>query len=1009
MARSRHLFKRSTGGALVVMAAFCCAPSPGRAQAPDEDWRTLETEHFRVTFPAELEAVGRRAAARAEVAYDLLSTALPEPGGSRIDLLVTDNSDQSNGFAQVRPSKRITVQAAPPIDGLQLSYYDDWLELVITHELAHVMHLDEAEMVFGRLGRALFGRASTDWPLFPGVATPDWVIEGLATWYESRFTSAGRVRGTFHEMEIRTAVLEGRFESIGQASGRSPLWPGGNRSYLYGSIFFDHLLERYGEDRMTAFVEAVAGQWVPYRIDAAARSAFGVSFSDAWSEWETELDRRYDHLDRDLAANGPITEPERLTHGARWALYVGVSPDGETLVYSMADGRSDTQLRRSRPDGTESREISRTNSVSTFGWMPDGRLLVSQLENADPYTAYGDLYVFELDGGSRRLSAGARLSQPSVAPDGSWAVAVRQAGGTNALTLVTLPDGELRTMVAPDPDVHWSFPAVSPDGRWIAAARWVTGGEQDIVLVDPLGERSPVQVTQDRAVDTAPSWSPDGRWLVWSSDRTGISNVLAAEVDQGSGTVGAPRLLSNVRTGAANPTVDPSGRWVYFGGYHVDGWDVERIPFSPDAARPAPPPAARFEAPEPYVDAGTASGAVEGFSPLPTLVPRYWEPRYTDPVVAPAAGSSSGTLRRRELLGFGLGAETGSVDLVGRHAYSAYVDVFTSGGKAAAGLSYTYRGLGNPVLSVDAAQSYRSAGRVLAGAAPDTFYVLDRERSVAAAVTVLSTRWRRDLAVSLGGGLAWTRHEQLDNDLRTVPLDASVPTAPRFGDVSLGLSYSTARTHSFQTGATEGFNLYAYGRRRIHLNVASGGNGVPGSDLSVDELFGRLRGYVPLWQIGYARHVLALQVATGAAYGPNASFGRFGVGGASGTPEPLTGFTVFGGNAVPLPIRGYEVASRFGRWAWAASAEYRFPLALVNRGLGAWPLHFDRLVGSVFFDAGNAWEPGPRLDPLTSVGAELSVQLLGRYDVPLLLRTGLAVPFARDVDPSVYVRVGLPF
>ncbi|NIX22337.1 MAG: hypothetical protein GWN07_21890, partial [Actinobacteria bacterium] len=69
------------------------------------------------------------------------------------------------------------------------------------------------------------------------------------TWYESRLTEAGRTRGSYHEMQIRTAALEGRFESIGQAAGESPLWPGGNRPYVYGSLFFDFLLERHGEER----------------------------------------------------------------------------------------------------------------------------------------------------------------------------------------------------------------------------------------------------------------------------------------------------------------------------------------------------------------------------------------------------------------------------------------------------------------------------------------------------------------------------------------------------------------------------------------------------------------------------------------------------------------------------------------------------------------------------------------------------------------------------------------
>src|SRR5690606_13212946 len=133
--------------------------------------------------------------------------------------------------------------------------------------------------------------------------------EGLATWYESSLTSAGRVRGTFHEMVLRTAALEGRFEDIGQAGGNSPLWPAGTRPYAYGSLFFDHLLRTHGEAGLTAFAEAVAGQWVPYRLDAAGREAFGVSLSEAWDAWADSLRAAYADLDHELGRWGPVTEP----------------------------------------------------------------------------------------------------------------------------------------------------------------------------------------------------------------------------------------------------------------------------------------------------------------------------------------------------------------------------------------------------------------------------------------------------------------------------------------------------------------------------------------------------------------------------------------------------------------------------------------------------------------------------------------------------------------------------
>jgi outer membrane protein assembly factor BamA len=154
---------------------------------------------------------------------------------------------------------------------------------------------------------------------------------------------------------------------------------------------------------------------------------------------------------------------------------------------------------------------------------------------------------------------------------------------------------------------------------------------------------------------------------------------------------------------------------------------------------------------------------------------------------------------------------------------------------------------------------------------------------------------------------------------------------------------------------------------------------------------------------------LALQVAGGSAFGPNAQFGFFGVGGASGSPEDVTGLELFGGSFFLLPVRGYAPSSRAGRHAWAASAEYRFPVALLNWGLGAWPLHFDRVLGSLFVDAGNAWEPNALGTPLTSVGGELTVQLLGFFRSALQLRTGVAVPLVPGGGAEVYVRAGLAF
>lgn len=1005
-------------GAGLLLSAMMLLPAWAEAQQvpPNEAWRTLETERARVTFPARLEELARRAAYRTEVALsELEASFLPLPRGT-IDVLVTDHTDFSNGFAQVTPSNRVTIYARPPVDEPGLGYFDDWLDLVITHELAHIVHLDHTANPVGKTLRTVFGRVPSRWPYFPGHSTPRWLTEGLATWYESELAGGGRTHGTFQEMQLRAAVLGGRFEQVGSASGASPVWPGGSRPYAYGALFFDHMLERYGDDRMAAFAEAVAGQWIPYRLNAAGRSAFGVSLSDAWREWGDSLSARYAGLDETLASLGPVTEPERVTEGARWAVEPSVAGDG-TLAYVRSDGRSDTRIVLDPTAGGRSGS-ERVNGIASFDWMPGGALLVGQLEYEGAHRLFSDLYVIEPGAGARRVTEGARLAQPAASPDGRWAIAVQEGEGTSGLVRVDLETGAVTPLVVGTGQEHWAYPAVSPDGSLVAATRWQVGGYHDVVILDASTGRLRSELTRDRAMDLAPGWSPDGRWVVWASDRTGILNVLAAEIDPVSGTTGAPRLLTNVRTGVSFPSVSPDGSTLYLSVYHADGWDVGRVPFDPGSASVAPDPASRFTPDMTFVD-GRSSAPIQDYSPLPTLRPRYWQPQFREAVRAPAANTSELVSGGRELLGFAVGARTGGRDLLGIHAFDAFARVFTSGGKAEGGLAYAFAGLPNPVFSVGATQFWDDDGRRLGQAGPsapiDTLFVLERERRLFASAAFRMPTWRHRTQLTLTGAMVQEARELLDNDLAPSTTYSLARPDALLGEARATLGFSTARSHAFQIGASRGVDLFLSGRTRRELSVPDTLRGVVGGDRSVGDVVGRIRGYLPLGGPGHASHVLAVQASAGMAGGPNAPGGHFEVGGASGVPESLTGLSLYGGSPIFFSVRGYATGSRAGRQAWTASGEYRFPLRLVHRGLGAWPLYLGRVVGALFADAGDAWDPGgegflsPGRSPLVSVGAEIGAEIVALYDFGLFTRVGVANPLAGGVEPSVYLRIGVPF
>ena len=1060
---------------------------PVAAQVPpDEAWRSVDTEHFRITFPAHLEQQGRRAGELAERAYRELTAQFREGPSGRIDVVLTDHVDVSNGYARIWPSNRIVLYARPPADHLALAYFDDWLELLVTHELAHVFHLDYGGTL-GRIFRTLLGRAQT--PLtFPGVVVPGWVVEGLATWYESALTDAGRVHGTFHEMVLRTAALEGRFENIGQAGGNSPQWPGGARRYAYGSLFFDYLLDKHGRDGMAAFVEAAvrpAAQIPLPRLNAAGRRAFGASLSSEWAAWTEEMRARVSRLDAQLAAFGPISEPEALTRNARYGLHPMTSPDGSALIHVRSDGRSYPRLVVMPPAGGDPTTVTRINNHAPFDVLPSGGIVFAQRDYTDRYRVFSDLYVATIDGAVRRVTERARLTAPSAGPDGTWAVAVTEGGGTNGLARVDLLDGSIRTLAASEAGTYWAYPAVSPDGRRIAASRW-TKRRHDVVVLDADG-RVTHEVTRDRALDLAPKWSADGRYLVWSSDRTGILNVLGAEVDPLTGAPGPPVMLTNVRTGAAFPSVDPAGEWLYFSGYHVDGWEVERIRFAPDAAPPAPAPAARFDehdasavapadarasdgaasdgaasdgatgnasaglaaprssavAADPVPVAGRGSTAVPAasdaadtagaasrnretpardYSPFSTLYPRYWLPVIREPVATAKTTVGDVEVPRTELLGYALGGRTSGFDLVGRHAWEAGAQVFASGGRGEGDVSYEYRGLGNPTLGVSASQTWDDDGvrvrRPEAGAAgaPPAFFVLERERRLAASVRVRRPGFRTSMSLRLSAGLVHSDREVLDAALRSTDSFRLTRPGSLLSEYAVSFSVSSARSHAFQMGNARGAALYLRARTRDDLNVPSGLAGRGAVDLSVDDLIGRVRAYVPLPGPGFAAPVLAVRASGGMARGPGAQTGYFGVGGASGDRVSLPGAPTLVGGSVFLPVRGYETSTRSGRYAWSTSAELRVPLALVNRGRGTLPLHVDRIFGSVFLDGGNAWGrasssggESPRPNALASAGFEVSTDLLALYGVPLRLRAGAAFPLVERDGPRYYVRVGLPF
>lgn len=974
---------------LILLLVASAAPLSAQIP-PDARWRSFSTEHFHLTYQEELEPVARRAADRAEYAYRLLSSELTRPPAGRIDLVVANNVDFANGYATPFPTNRIVIYAHPPVDEPTLAFTDDWIELVVLHELVHIFHLDFAGGVWRPL-RGLLGRNPL---LFPEIYTPGWVIEGLATHLESSLTRAGRVRGTYFDMVLRTAILQDAFFSIDEATGDPATWPGGSTRYIYGSLFFDFLSRRFGPEGVSRFVQSAGRQLIPYRSNAVARRALGTSFSRAWRLWQDSLTAHY-RTQADSLRTAGVTEPEVLTTAGRMAAHPRYSPDGARIAYVASTGRDEPSTRLILADGSE-RVVADRTTLGPASWSPDGSYLYfSQLEFLDPYRVFADLYSTTPGGDQARLSRGARFWEPDVHPDGRRVVGVADAAGSNLLEVRDLTTGEQRPLTEPTLGLAWSEPRWSPSGDRIAVSRWRAGGFYDVVLLDSTGAVSH-EVTRDRAIDASPTWSPDGRFVLFSSDRTGIPDLYAFDTRDG-------RLLqiTRVLTGAFQPSVSPDGRWIAFAYYQHDGLHIARIPFAPERWWPAPPirPQVTPGGAPPNLEV-TAGGAARAYSPWRSLAPSFW---------MPLADAGTG-------LGVGVGGAVAGRDVVERHAWGADLLVYGDGLRVDGGVGYQYRGLGNPVLNVSAAQNWSvfreegtpagQSGLVLPTA------LLSREQEARASVYWLRRRWQSTSWLEVGGvardlDRIWDEPDRADTLRATqFPLDLGA---------TLEAGFSSVRSYAFSIGPQQGLRLSGSMAGHRYVQPWQGEEESRG----YLRFISRGRAYQDFALPGFAHHVAGIRMDVGVETGSISP--GFGVGGASGGQAPIPVEFDFLGGGLSFPIRGYPSGVQEGNRAFSVSAEYRFPIWLVERGFGLVPLFLDRVWGDVFVDVGSAWCPvtcerrfrnAPvEPQPLASVGAELNVELVTGFLVGLPLRFGVATPLHEPGAgrPQVYVRIGRSF
>lgn len=957
----------------LIFHALLCLSLPAHALglgdslgiSPHKDWKTLETENFRVTFPHELEPVARKSALYLEEAHLILSPKLYWQPRSKTQVVVIDNSDLANGLTSSVLRLGMVFMVTPPDSTFSTDYYDDWLRLLAIHEYTHFLNMDPTR---GWLewARIIFGDV-----IRPNSLWTNWMLEGLAVYSETRHTHAGRGRSPYYEMILRAAVEEGtldkpEFATLDRIHGPNPYFPAGETPYLFGyqlmnQVAKDELLRtgtmtRDGRQKMNGGEDALgimswrSAKRVPFLIDSNLENITGREWEDYWREWVRQTQIRMGKQLEILRAHNP-TRPETLSEPGISILGTAISPNGEWLAYTQdsSDHRTGLYLKNTQ-NGEVDRITDKTHGVGLSFTQDSRYLFFSAPVRSGIYEIFNDIGVYDLQRSSLKwLTSSARFKDPDVSRDGKKLIFVSSADQRNSLYAADIqwegnwPTlGQPRPVYTPDMYDRVSNPKWAKDSETIYFSFRQNGKAEARLMQVSVNQGRARDILKNGSNNRFPTVSPSGE-LYFVSDLTGVDNVYRLDA-------GHPKLVTQMTTGAWLPTVAGTSQkdeTLYLSVLSSKGWRLAKTPISSQTwdlkrVTVSPPPAPVTD--ESSIQTQQAAtqrsvGELGNYSIWPSIVPRQWAPILTSDFKTAYFGF--------QVLGF---------DALDRHEYAGYLayDTFVKRGDGF--VQYNNRSFG-PTLSL--AADYQTSEM---GSSNGNLTYFKRKARGAAAISYPILWTFSNLTPRFGF--------QLEREfLYYAPDTSRLAASSRFvPSVDGTLTFSNAESSRLGLGPEQGRTIK--GGARYYFD----------QDLSVWKALVSAREYLKLFD-----HAV-LSPSIGASWiSRTSNFSDAYVNIKGRTPQTVTtsdGTSERSFDA--LRIRGYPKLHILSRAAAVGALDLQFPLLRIYRGIGTLPVFFENLYGTAFAET-TYFPPNPSRGsiqlPSAGGGLKFSTDILLNFPI----------------------------
>jgi len=461
---------------------------------PKLDWQIFETEHFRIHYTPEYRDWMLVAANEMEASRKLLIEQQNRKLQPKVDVVVFDPLNDSNGYAISFSTKPfMALYATPPLSDSMINNSTSWQQLLALHEYVHLLHLAQPERSNWRQKIKEF----IDLYDVLSNSMDRWVAEGYATLLESKLTGRGRLYDAQVEAMIQQFAREGALPTYGQLNQTQGKYRIGSMAYLVGVRYLQWLEENYSEQTLDAV-------WT--RMKGVKKRSFEEAFKGVFRQPPEYLYQRFvaEYTQKVMNAERQLKE-ERLWLDADFELTApSLSPDQSKVVVIEKSDRDEgkvflnvfeTKVNEEAINKFEkaNKELLTEDPVDIADVMPlvfnpkrihqlgqinnkgikfprwrnnDEIIYVAKTQDADG-SLHHDLFMWQLSTDKViQLSAGLNIRRFDVSPDGKTLIAERNLYGQSSLVQLSLDskidESSVKTLSHGNYSKTFDFPKFNP-------------------------------------------------------------------------------------------------------------------------------------------------------------------------------------------------------------------------------------------------------------------------------------------------------------------------------------------------------------------------------------------------------------------------------------------------------------------------------------------------------------------------------------------------------------------